>query len=143
MSLPEPQPGLVIGFSYLWHREHLSGREEGVKDRPCAIVLVRRQEDGEMVVTVAPLTHSVPRDPATGIEVPMAVKRHLGLDAERSWIMCDEVNEFAWPGYDLRAIPGGKSRYDYGLLPPRLFEQVVRRIAELKQAKRGTTTPRA
>jgi hypothetical protein len=142
VSLPEPQPGLVISFSYLWHREHLSGREEGAKDRPCAIVLVTRQQ-GEATVVVAPLTHSPPRDPASGIEVPAAVKRHLALDAGRSWIMCDEVNEFAWPGYDLRAVPGGRNRYAYGFLPPRLFEQVVRRIAELKRLGQGATTQRA
>ena len=39
MSLPKPEPGLVIRYSYLWHAGHRQGREEGVKDRPRAIVL--------------------------------------------------------------------------------------------------------
>ena len=39
MSWPEPRPGLVIRFSYLWKPEADAGRVEGVKDRPCAIVL--------------------------------------------------------------------------------------------------------
>ena len=38
MALPKPVPGLVIRYSYLWHREYLEGREDGQKDRPCAIV---------------------------------------------------------------------------------------------------------
>jgi len=34
MALPDPQPGLVISYSYLWHHEHRAGREEGLKSRP-------------------------------------------------------------------------------------------------------------
>lgn len=39
MSLPAPQPGLVICYSFLWSHEHRRGQEEGRKDRPCVIVL--------------------------------------------------------------------------------------------------------
>ncbi|MGH8294414.1 MAG: hypothetical protein ACRETZ_02760 [Steroidobacteraceae bacterium] len=39
MSFPDPRPGLVIRYAYLWKREHDAGREEGSKGRPCAIVL--------------------------------------------------------------------------------------------------------
>jgi hypothetical protein len=45
----------VIRYSYLWHDEYLAGREEGVKDRPCAIVISMRDEEGDMVVLVAPI----------------------------------------------------------------------------------------
>ena len=38
MALPKPVAGLIIRYSYLWYREHLEGRDEGQKDRPCAIV---------------------------------------------------------------------------------------------------------
>jgi hypothetical protein len=40
VPLPRPEPGLVLSYSYLWHTEHEEGREEGVKDRPCVIVVV-------------------------------------------------------------------------------------------------------
>ncbi len=39
MSFPDPHPGLVIRYAYLWKREHDEGREDGSKDRPCSIVL--------------------------------------------------------------------------------------------------------
>jgi hypothetical protein len=39
-----------------------------------------------MIVTVLPITHSPPADPASAIEMPAPVKRHLGLDDDRSWI---------------------------------------------------------
>lgn len=126
----------------LWRHEQDAGRQEAAKDRPCAIVLLRRQAGVDTIVTVAPLTHRPPRDPAVAIEVPLAVQRHLGLDTQRSWIICDEVNEFAWPGFDLRLIPGKQGRYDHGFLPPRLFRQVAARVAELARRRQGRTTAR-
>ena len=56
-ALPEPIPGLIIRYSYLWHREHLEGRDEGQKDRPCAIVAaLRTDENGDIRVLVLPIT---------------------------------------------------------------------------------------
>ena len=53
MSLPKPEPGLVIRYSYLWLREHHVGREDGSKDRPCAIILaLHTDEDGEQILVV-------------------------------------------------------------------------------------------
>jgi hypothetical protein len=46
MKLPTPEAGLVIGYSYLWAREHSAGRQEGVKNRPCAIVAARQVIEG-------------------------------------------------------------------------------------------------
>ncbi len=62
MSFPKPEPGLVIRYSYLWAREHDEGREEGVKDRPCAIVLATTDQEGETQVVVVPVTHSPHED---------------------------------------------------------------------------------
>jgi hypothetical protein len=124
MPIPTPEPGLVISYAYLWHDEHKAGREEGLKDRPSVIVLtVERESDDTTIVTVLPVTHSAPQDPRSAIEIPLNVNRHLGLDDARSWIMISEGNEFLWPGYDLRKLPR-TDRYDYGFLPPRLFDQV-------------------
>lgn len=115
MAMPKPQLGLVISYAYLWHHEHRSGQEEGVKDRPCVIILAMRSEaDGTTLVRVVPVTHSLPDDPARASELPRAVKRHLGLDSERSWIVIDEVNEFTWPGYDLRPIGRSHDQFAYG-----------------------------
>jgi hypothetical protein len=102
VSLPTPEAGLVICYSYLWHAEHERGREEGLKDRPCAIVLTARRESGETVVTVAPITHSPPVTPADAVEIPAVTQARLGLDGARSWIVVSEVNRFVWPGSDLR-----------------------------------------
>jgi hypothetical protein len=48
MALSKPVAGQVISYSYLWYREHLEGRDEGRKIRPCAIVAaVRADENGD------------------------------------------------------------------------------------------------
>ena len=134
MPLPRPVPGLVIRYSYLWLEEHRRGREEGVKDRPCAIILATRSDDGDESVTVLPITHSQPNDPALALEVPPATKQRLGLDGERSWIVLSEANRFVWPGPDLRpAIAGDSNSIAYGLLPEKLFLQMRDRFLALLQ----------
>jgi hypothetical protein len=143
VSLPTPEAGLVICYSYLWHAEHERGREEGLKDRPCAIVLTARRESGETVVTVAPITHSPPATPADAVEIPAVTQARLGLDGARSWIVVSEVNRFVWPGSDLRPVSRAQTdRFDFGLLPPSIFRQVRDRLAECAKAQRLRSVPR-
>jgi hypothetical protein len=106
VSWPEPRPGLVIRYSYLWNRETQAGREEGTKDRPCAVVLASRDEKSRARAIVVPVIHSEPAAVADAIEIPAAVKARLRLDSERSWIVVNEANRFGWPGPDLRFVPG-------------------------------------
>jgi hypothetical protein len=138
MPIPTPEPGLVISYAYLWHHEHEAGQEEERKDRPSVIVLaVERPANDTTVVVVLPITHSPPADPASAVEIPAAVKRHLGLDDERSWIVVAEGNEFDWPGYDLRKI-GRSDRYDYGFSAAAIFQsghRGFRRMASCPQSK--------
>lgn len=44
----------------------------------------------------------------------MAVRRDLGLSGDRSWINITEWNRFAWPGYDIRPVPGRELAVSYG-----------------------------
>lgn len=65
------------------------------------MLIVRQAEGKAPVVTVVPITHSPHRNPDAAIEIPSAIKRHLGLDDQPSWIVLDDLNVFTWPGYDL------------------------------------------
>ena len=133
MAIPDPEVGLVIHFNYLWRRERQQGRESSRYPRPCAIVVAqRRQSDGAVVVVVVPITHSPPTGPTQAVELPLAVKRSLGLDEDRSWVVVDEVNEFVWPGYDLQ--PNAKGEIAYGLIPPRLHEKIRRGVLACARA---------
>jgi hypothetical protein len=136
VSLPDPHPNLVIRYAYLWHANYLRGQEEGDKDRPCVIVLTAQAGESKTIVTVLPITHTPPNNPDEAIEIPMATKQRLELDAERSWVICSEINRFVWPGPDLRPIPGRSGQIVYGELPYRLFEQIKERLLRLHAARR-------
>lgn len=143
MSWPTPQPGLVIRYAYLWRKEADAGREEGVKDRPCAVVLAVDTEDGETVVYVLPITHAPPRIAENALELPQPTKSRLGLDSDRSWIVLTEANVFTWPGPDLRFVPGrGPESIAYGMLPPALMRIVRERFAGMLEARRAGTVTR-
>ncbi len=126
MPLPIPERGLVISYAYLWRSEHERGREEGVKNRPCVIILAVENGDDGLMVTVVPVTHFAPSVPETAVEIPPATKWRLGLDEARSWVVVNEGNRFLWPGPDLR--PVAPERFDYGFLPPALLRQIQQRF---------------
>lgn len=127
---PEPVPGLVIRYSYLWRREYERGQEEGVKARPCAVVTVVTDNQDNKLVTVLPITHTPPPDTALAVELPYATKQRFSLDAERSWVMLTEANRFIWPGPDLvMNETGNPESVAYGLLPRGLFKEIKEKFA--------------
>lgn len=139
MSLPDPVAGLVIRYAFLWRDQAARGMDEGSKDRPCAILLSVTDDAGDRRVTVLPVTHSSPRNPALAVEIPAATKRRLGLDDQPSWIVLTDANRFVWPGPDLRPAPGGDiSTVAIGLLPRGLFNEVREKfIAAVRQRATG------
>jgi hypothetical protein len=110
VNWPVPRSGLVIRYSYLWESEARAGREEGVKDRPCAIILVVLREGEHPIVRVLPVTHSPPADLA---------------------------DDFIRPGPDLRpAVSGDLSSVAYGMLPPGFMAVLRERLAQRWREKR-------
>lgn len=144
MALPKPEPGLVIRYSFLWVDDYLRGRDEGSKDRPCAVIITRQDEAGDTVVTVVPVTHTEPRILELAVEIPLATKRRLGLDGERSWIIVSEANRFIWPGPDLRMRrPGDAASVAYGELPAKLFRSVLDKLEQAIVTRRARAAPRS
>ncbi len=129
MSYPTPVPGLVIRYNYLWDKEKIEGFSLGSKDRPCAIVVYHSRTNDTIVV---PITHSPPElgEEDLSIEVPAELSNQLGLDDDANWIRVSEVNRFEWPGIHLRALPSDPNRYDYGMVPPELFERIKAKLHE-------------
>ncbi|MGN6590662.1 MAG: hypothetical protein ACTHKE_10260 [Sphingomicrobium sp.] len=109
-----------------------------MKDRPVVVVVARTSVGDRTQLLVAPITHSEPPD-GEGIELPPPVKRHLGLDQERSWIITIEMNRFNWPGPDIRLVRDADDPF-YGAIPARLFE--LMRSSILGNAERLRTTKR-
>jgi len=144
VPLPDPVPGLVIRYSYLWLDEYRQRREEGTKDRPCAVIVVTTGAEDERVVTVLPVTHAPPVDRDLAIEIPLATKRRLGLDQARSWVVLSEANRFIWPGPDLRpAQRNDPASIAFGLLPYNLFETICQKLLAAIRARRLGIVPRS
>ena len=143
MDFPKPRPGLVIRYSYLWSSEADKGREEGLKDRPCAIILMTRTIENRLQVYVLPITHSPPTDPTLAMEIPQATKRRLGLDSERSWIVLSEANNFSWPGPDLRpSINGNLETIVFGTLPKSFMARLRDRFVIVLESRRASVVTR-
>lgn len=142
MRIPAPKPGLVIRHAFLWSHEKDGGAEEASKDQPCAVVVAVRGDDGDIRTLVAPITHLAPEDPSASIEIPAAVCRQLGLDAGRHWLRIEELNRFAWPGFDLRPVPERPETCAYGMLPQGLFQQLREAILDRQRSRRGRTQRR-
>jgi len=130
-----------VRYSFLWSSEARAGETEGRKDRPCVIVTAaKRIADGRFRVRVLPMTHR-PSEPARSIEVPHKVKRHLGLDDDASWIVLDEVNEFVWPGVDLRPISRTRpGLWTFGVLPTEMFDEIGAKLRGIVQQRRTIRT---
>ena len=144
MTLPLPQPGLVIRYSYLWAHDAARGREDGSKQRPAAVVLVIDSPAAAPPrVYVLPITHTQPGKGAAAIEVPPAVARKAGLDAARSWVILSEFNEFVWPGFDLALIPERTPpTVAYGYLTPGFFSKLRDRWLALDTAAKSRRVSR-
>lgn len=137
MPFPKPIFGQVIRYAYLWKAEAARGLEEGLKERPCAIILSTQTEDGEHTVIVLPLTHTPPTDSSLAVEIPHLVKKRLQLDDDRSWVVLTEANKFIWPGPDVRPLrPGDPNSVIFGELPAALSLEIKNKfIAAYKAGK--------
>ncbi|HYD37980.1 MAG TPA: type II toxin-antitoxin system PemK/MazF family toxin [Allosphingosinicella sp.] len=122
-SWKTPEPADVISYSYLWAREAAAEEESGRKDRPVVVVVARIEEAAGTLVLVAPVTHTAPEKATDAVEIPRNVKKQLGLDGDRSWIVVTELNRFIWPGPDIRLAPETGTPF-YDALPDWLFERV-------------------
>jgi hypothetical protein len=132
-----PQVGELIPYWYLWRAEFEAGEESGRKTRPCAVVVTVKMTSGETKIAVVPVTHTKPPASRSAVELPREVKSRLGLDAARSWVICDEANEFTWPGYDIAKTPSG--RPSFGFLPRGLLERIRAEFAAARA--RGAVKP--
>jgi hypothetical protein len=135
-----PQVGEVIPYWFLWHSEHEAGEESGCKLRPCVVAATLSDTKGATRVAVVPVTHRAPTEDRSAVEIPAQVKSQLGLSVAPSWIICDEFNEFVWPGFDLGKTSSGRATF--GFLPRGVIAQVrseaaaARTRGRLKQVSR-------
>lgn len=134
MALPEPRPGLVVRYDYLWTEEATAGRDQG-KDRPACLVAASDSSTRPRFVILLPITHREPTGSTVGIGIPPKVRQAIGLDDEPCWVIVSEHNVDEWPNAGLRPLPDRPGSFAYGFIPPRLFARIKAGFLEL--AKQG------
>ncbi len=141
MPIPEPSPGLVVRYDYLWSREAAAGRTQG-KDRPACIVAASDSETMPRFVVLLPITHSPPLCDAVAIAIPAKVRQAIGLDDDSSWVVVSEYNVDEWPNAGLMPVPGKPDVFAYGFIPPGLFATIKARLVELARKKKSEAVSR-
>lgn len=135
-GLPDPQPGLVIRYDYLWTREAAAGRQQG-KDRPACLVAATDSAVKPRFVVILPITHTAASGDTVGIEIPVRVRAAIGLDDAPSWVIVSDHNVDEWPNAGLATIPSRPGTFSYGFVPPGLFKQIKGKFLELADQGRG------
>jgi hypothetical protein len=130
VAFPEPKPGLVVRYDYLWSREVAAGRDQG-KDRPTCLVAASDSLTRPRYVVLLPITHTSPAGDTVGVEVPARVKKTIGLDDTPSWVIVSEHNIDEWPNGGLSPIPGKVGVFSYGFIPPGLFKEIKAKFLDL------------
>lgn len=136
MALPEPRPGLVIRYDYLWAREAAAGRDQG-KERPACVIAATDPSVEPRFVVIVPITHTAPTGDTIGIEIPPKVRRAIGLDDAPCWVVVSEYNVDEWPNAGLAPVPGSPGVFAHGFIPPRLFASIKSRFLDLVEKRRA------
>jgi hypothetical protein len=129
VPLPEPRPGLVFRYDYLWSREGAAGRDQG-KERPACLVAAMDSIATPRFVVILPITHTPPDKDTVGVAIPAKVCQAIGLDDAPSWVIVSEHNVDEWPNAGLAPVPGRPGVFSYGFIPPGLFAQVKAKFLE-------------
>ena len=141
MALPDPKPGLVVRYDYLWSREAAAGRNQG-KDRPARLVAATDGVIKPRYVVLLPITHSFPDAGTAGIAIPAKLRQALGLDDAPCWVIVSEHNIDEWPNGGLSPAPGKSGAFAYGFIPPGLFAQIKAKFLELARERKSDAVPR-
>ena len=118
MDPPLPEPGSIIRYRYGWFAEHEVGVDPDRPHPAVVLALAVTGRDRRTEILCLAITHAPPYAPDDAIEIPPDVRRAAGLDAFPQWVVIAESNVFAWPGPDLRPVPGrSPETVFYGRMP--------------------------
>ena len=146
--IPDPTPGLIVRYGYLWLAEFRQKRTDPSKDRPACIIMqipagkrpalqvVGGYGAGLDEVIILPITTRPPETEMLSIGLTASEKRVCGLDASTpSWLILSEFNIDTWPNADLSLVPK-TNRFEYGIAPPGLLMRVSRMFADAARTRR-------
>ena len=102
MALPRRFRAL-LSVTPILARRTSACRKKALGTGPAPLCLrVENDHHPPPTVIVVPVTHSPPDNATHAIEISAKTKPRPGLDDQRSWIIVNEANIFAWPDPELR-----------------------------------------
>lgn len=107
------------------------------RTRPTCLIAATDALVRPRYVVLLPITHTPPSGDTVGTEIPVKVKQAIGLDDAPSWVIVSEHNIDEWPSGGLSPVPGKRSEFAYGFIPPGLFAKIKASFLELARAKRS------
>jgi hypothetical protein len=142
MALPNPERGLIIHYSYVFHARTRNIGDAG-KNRPCLIVAVFPDPDDKLKTGVLylPISHSPLGADDAGIELTADAKYAAGLDGARQWVLVSQGNQDTWPE-DIANLPGRPGEFVYGFMPPATFRAIQLAFAGLYAQRKFGIVPR-
>ncbi len=142
MPLPNPELGLIVFYSYLFHGRTKNIGDAG-KNRPCLIAAVFPDPVDPLKtgVLLLPITHGEPSADEIGVALTADAKFAAGLDGDRQWVLVSQGNLDTWPE-DIAALPNRPGEFAYGFLPPRTFKSIQAQFARLYAEKKFNLVPR-
>jgi hypothetical protein len=124
-----PKVGDILNYIFLFAHEAKS-RDEGVKERPCVVIMADPQQQR---VLVAPLTTQGDRYADT-LPVPDEVCRIVKLRGPTA-VVLNELNIFTWLGYDVRPLHDTNDIM-IGRFPPGFTSKVLMAIKNRRPLER-------
>jgi hypothetical protein len=142
VPLPNPEIGLVVHYSYVFHARSRNIRDAG-KSRPCLIAAAFPEADERLKTGVLylPISHSLPGADDVGVELMADAKYAARLDGVRQWVLVSQANQDTWPE-DIANLPGRPGLFAYGFLPPGTFRAVQMAFGRLFAERRFNIIPR-
>jgi hypothetical protein len=136
VPLPNPERGLIVHYSYLFHNKSKTIGDAG-KNRPCVIAAVFPDPDDppKTGFLVLPITHTPPGADDVGVELTADAKFAAGLYAAPQWVLVSQANRDTWPE-DIFHLPGRPGVFAYGFLPPGTFRSVQVAFGRLYAARK-------
>jgi hypothetical protein len=147
-QIPEPIPGLIFRYGYVWLEDCRKGRTDPSKDRPaCIIARIAQQADRSLKIVddvavqpgdviILPITTKPPGRGQVAVELTADEKRLCRLNPDfPSWLIVSEFNADIWPNADLSLIPG-TSRIDYGIARPGLIRRIGQSFLGARRANK-------
>jgi len=118
---PDPVPGLIVRYDYLWRDQQAAGQQQGSKERPSAIITASLSaEGGDHIVLICAISHEAPENDSECVRIPAKVAKYLGLDDRPQWIRTSEYNEVLWS--DPGIVPARADQWEYGRMPIKLYQ---------------------